>query len=342
MSPVNPRRSRSPSFGGGAWLWLGVGAVVLVLGTWAAVEGGIPAAWARLPGFERFAHAKESAPAGTIAVPVTARAIKAYSRITRDDVWDPTTNRITVVHLDASKLGADVVTDFAKVRGRVLAKDKAAGYVFSEGDFLPEGTRAGLVAGIPAGKRGVRVELEKVPGLYGLNPGDRFDLMATLPIDTAKAQQQLQQLGGVVGRTAALTQGLAGAKQASVRCVVQSGVVVSGVEARNVPYTISTLTQGTQVKSRPVQEVVIAVAPDEVAALEQALAIEASISCVPRSGRPDDPAESRTPERAADSPFSLAGEGGALRFVETIKGTTREIVPVQTPAPASGKASEHR
>ncbi|MBK6941906.1 MAG: hypothetical protein IPH13_17140 [Planctomycetes bacterium] len=337
MSPVNPRRSRSASFGVGTLAVLVGGACVLVLGTWVAVEGGVPEAWARLPGFERFAHAKESAPAGKIAVPVSARAIKAYARISRDDVWDPNTNQITVVYLDATKLGDDVITDFAKVRGRVLAKDKSAGYVFSENDFLPEGTRAGLVAGIPAGKRGVRVELEQVPGLYGLNPGDRFDLMATLPIDTAKAQQQLQQLGGVVGRAAALTAGLSGSKQASVHCVVQNGVIVSGVEARNVPYTITTLTQGTQVKSRPVQEVVIAVAPEEVAALEQALAIEAAISCVPRSGRPDDPQDSRTPERAAQSPFTLGGsDGDGLRLIETIKGTTRELVPVQTPTRKPG------
>lgn len=333
MSPVNPRRSRSSPFGVGAWTLLGVGAVTLVLGTWIAVEGGIPAAWTKLPGFERFAHAKEVVPAGSIAVPVSARAIPAYARITRDDVWDPTTNQITFVRLDATKLGDDVITDFAKIRGRVLAKEKAAGYVFSESDFLPEGTRAGLVAGIPAGKRGVRVELEQVPGLYGLHPGDRFDLMATLPIDTAQAQQQLQQLGGVIGRTAALSTGLAGAKQASVSCVVQNGVVVTGVEARNVPYTISTLTQGTQVKARPVQEVVIAVAPEEVAALEQALAVDASISCVPRSGRPDDPADSRTPERAARSPFTLGADGGGLRLVETIQGTTRDVVPVRSATP---------
>lgn len=330
MSPVNPRRSRSGSFGAKSFVWIGLGALALVLGTWVAVEGGIPEAWARLPGMERFAHAKTNVPAGSVAVPVTARAIKAYTRVSRDDVWDPSTNTITVVHLDASKLGPDVITDFAKVRGRVLARDKAAGYVFSENDFLPEGTRAGLVAGIPAGKRGIRVELEKVPGLYGLNPGDRFDLMATLPIDSAKAQQQLQLVGGVVGRAAALTQGLSSTKQASVRCIVQNGVIVSGVESRNVPYTITTLTSGTQVKSRPVQEVVIAIAPDEVAALEQALAVEASVACVPRSGRPDDPTDSRTPERVADTPFSLAGNGGSLRLVETIRGTNRELVPVQT------------
>lgn len=178
--------------------------------------------------------------AGKIAVPVSARAIKAYARISRDDVLDATRMRSRSSTSDATKLGdAVVITDFAKVRGRVLAKDKSAGYVFSENDFLPEGTRAGLVAGIPAGKRGVRVELGQVPGLYGLNPGDRFDLMATLPIDTAKAQQQLQQLGGVVGRAAALTAGLSGSKQASVHCVVQNGVMISGVEARNIPSTRS-------------------------------------------------------------------------------------------------------
>jgi hypothetical protein len=241
-----------------------------------------------------------------------------------------------------------MLTRFGDIWGRVLDHDKQPGYVFTERDFLPRGTREGLVAGIPAGKRAIRVEADKVEGLFGLRPGDRFDLVATVAIDSTRAgASPAFSTGGVYGQQMALQARLSNwQKQATVRVVVQNGVLVEPLKTRQVPFFSNTLTQGGVTRMRPIQEVVIAVDPDEVARLTEAIAVEAKVSCVPRSGRPDDPQDSITPDlrpvspftgpgtapgpiRAADSSQSPGPQGTApFSMVETISGTKRELTAV--------------
>src|SRR5437762_4819081 len=86
---------------------------------------------------------------------------------------------------------------------------------------------------------------------------------------------------------------------------------------RQIPVANNSMTQGLIVRTKPVQEVVIAVSPIEVAHLTEALAIGADISCVPRSGRPDDPYDSVTPESNPWSPF-----GGTVQRPSTAAGET--------------------
>jgi hypothetical protein len=122
---------------------------------------------------------------------------------------------------------------------------------------------------------------------------------------------------------------------------------------RQIPVFSRTLTQGGITRMRPIQEIVIAVDPDEVARLTEAMAVGAQISTVPRSGRPDDPANSITPDLRPVSPFSggaavasysapaigtepaavptapavLQGTG-PFSMVETISGSARELKAV--------------
>ncbi len=88
-----------------------------------------------------------------------------------------------------------------------------------------------------------------------------------------------------------------------MRVIVQSGNIVQAAATRMVPVASSTMTNGLVTRTKPVQEAVIAVAPGEVARLTEALAVGAEISCVPRSGRPDDPRDSLTPESDPWSPY---------------------------------------
>src|ERR1700681_3066398 len=64
------------------------------------------------------------------------------------------------------------------------------------------------------------------------------------------------------------------------------------------------LTSGLVLRTKPVQEIVIAIDPDEVAHLTEALAVGANVECVPRSGSPRDPKDSVTPELRPWNPFS--------------------------------------
>jgi hypothetical protein len=67
------------------------------------------------------------------------------------------------------------------------------------------------------------------------------------------------------------------------------------------------------------------------------MAVEAKIWMVPRSGRPDDPMTSRTPDLHPVSPFSEGsevggrGDGSSYRVVETIMGQRRELTAVPKP-----------
>ena len=270
---------------------------------------------------------------------VAVRAIPAYQKVTGDDLWDPQRQELRVQHLSESLVKErGILSDLGSIRGRVLRHNKSPGFVFTEADFFPKGTRPGIVAGIPPGKRGARVDAGKVSGLVGLNPGDRFDLISTIPIEE-ESLEALPKLGGFYGPAIELEARIGNyRKQATVRVLVQSGVVVSPLENRQIPVNVSSLTQGPMQRTRVAQEIVIAIEPDEVALLTQALAVEASLTCIPRSGHTDDPIDSLTPDLDPTLPgakpglmtgMSTSGPQG-LVVVESIRGNQRELVPVPT------------
>jgi Flp pilus assembly protein CpaB len=340
MSPVSGfRKTRRAS----ATFSIVLGAVAIAV----LVIGAL--SFAGIADFSRFRSAAVSTD-GMTPIPVPARAIPAYARVTRDHFWDPTNQRLTFIYLPANSVTPEMLTRLSDILGRVLDHEKPAGFVFTEADFLPSGTREGLVAGIPAGKRAIRVEADKVQGLYGLRAGDRFDLVATLPIEAGRGGQAFSNAGGVYGQQLALQAQLSNwQRQATVRVMVQNGVVVEPMITRQVPVFSRTLTQGGITRMRPVQEIVIAVDPDEVARLTEAIAVGAEISTVPRSGRPDDPPSSITPDLRPVSPFTgptvasiseppgtadapapgAPSQGtGPFTMVETISGSARELKAV--------------
>ena len=65
--------------------------------------------------------------------------------------------------------------------------------------------------------------------------------------------------------------------------------MVTPARTRNVPISSSSLTQGTMTRTVPVQEIVIAVDPEEVALLAEAMDLKYEITCMVRSGRPAQP-----------------------------------------------------
>ena len=283
---------------------------------------------------------------GLVAIPVGATVIPAYTKITRDHFWNPKTGSFAAMYLRPEQVTPEMIASMSQIIGRVMDHDKPVGYAFTEVDFLPKGTRPGLVAGIPAGKRAVRVPLEKIPGLAGLLPGDRFDLVSTLAVD-AGAGGALTSTGGIYGKQLELQARMTNwTKQATVRVVVQNGNIVQPVTTRQVPVANNTLTQGLVVRTRPVQEVVIAVGPGEVAHLTEAMVVGADLQCIPRSGRPDDPKDSITPESSPISPYggvvqrpsantaaaATSGTaapgmfGAGFAPIETIAGSKREII----------------
>ncbi len=264
---------------------------------------------------------------GRVPVVMAARAIEAYARVDRNDLIDPRQGDFAVMRMSPDRIEREgILTDLSQIVGRVMARDKRPGFVFTERDFLPVGTRPGITAGIPEGKRGVRLEANDVQGLVELNAGDRFDLLATLPVET-KPPGQANALGGAFAAQSANQAALEGLdRQARVSVLVQNGTIVSPMRTRAVPTSNASLTRGQFTSTRPVQEVVIAVSPEEVAPLMEALAIGAKVVSVPRSGRPGDPIDSVTPERKPRSPFEH--RAGGFVMVETFDSSGRRMVAV--------------
>jgi hypothetical protein len=131
-------------------------------------------------------------------------------------------------------------------------------------------------------------------------------------------------------------------KYTLVKPLVQDGVVVTPVKIRHVPTTSSSLTQGTTTRTMPVQEIVLAVAPQEVALLAQAMDLKYEITCVARSGRPASlpPAS----EKVAPSPGPRPGHtGGAASQVfaalaKAVLSAESTAAPDKaTPAPGRAK-----
>lgn len=218
---------------------------------------------------------------GMVPVPISGQDIPAYTMITRDHIWDAEAGTVRVLWMNKEDLKPEMQTDLSKIIGRVLKREKPSGFAFRDtedgkGDFLPPGTRPGLVAGIPPGKCSFTLEVNKIKGIHTLKAGDRFDLLATLPVDDRNTQL-------VTASSQTVPQ-----KRATVKVIARNGILVAPKSVRLIPVTSESLISGTGRGTRPVEEVVFALDPQEITALSEALSISAEVMCAARSGHPDD------------------------------------------------------
>lgn len=249
-----------------------------------------------------------SIPAGMIGVPVAALELPAYTEIQLEHLLDPSTGQLAAVVLPEASILDSTIVDPKALVGRVLARRKAASRVFHEADFLPVGTRPGLVAGIPEGKRALRIDAGKVSGIVGLQQGDRFDLVATER--ATGAGSRVESIYGTSG---------AGANGASARArtIAENAAVVTALSARALP----TPGRGEQI----VQEMVIALGPDEVPLVTEALALAHRIDCIPRSGLPSAPGnEAASTAEGAPNASRLRRPGDAP-IIDLIEGDRRSL-----------------
>lgn len=251
-------------------------------------------------------------PPGWVGIPVCTRPIPAYTAVTREYLLDPEA-RDGSWKLDyqppekvAELVRKGVIADIDKIRGRVTARDKGAPFYFSEDDFLPLGTRPGVVGGTPPGKRTCTLDVSKLKGVvHDLKEGDHFDLLASIPVDMpGSSRASSNRLGNVVASPdAALLP-----KRSKVVPLVQDGVVITPVRLRPVPIGMS---HGMVSRTVPVQEIVVAIDPHEVALLAEAKDLNYEITCVARSGQAmDRPAVAAVP--ASDSGTAAASESRPL------------------------------
>ncbi len=277
--------------------------IVLVLGG----TGSIAALWASglidLPFLK--AH-KEPSREGWVLVSMSGRLIPAFTLIHRDDLANPETHLWNDQWIPKGALPENVVTDRSKIIGRVLNHDKAPGYVFTEDDFMPVGTRSGIVAAIPPGKRSLTFESSKISGIHRLRMGDRFDVVGTLPLPKNQPAPQ--------GRGAAAVP----RPKPEVLVLVRDGMLISAAQVRPQATSSQSLVSGQRTSLKPVEEVMIALDPEEIPELTAAMAMDASITVVARSGHPDDAkVNSETPNSQPVPPPTM---------IETVIGGKRETI----------------
>lgn len=302
-----------------------------------------------------FLAAKAEEPAkpdlsGLVRVPRSARMIPAYAAVVREDLWDAQQGTVSAVYLRPEDVTEDMITDLGSVLGRVLKREKPPGYVFTKTDFFPHGTRPGPTAGIPPGKRAMRLKADDVPGLHGLNQGDRFDLVMTVSVELEQPPlRSTQPAGGLdlEGPYAALQANAAARaddepvrvkrKHAEVRTIVRNGLVVEPVQQRKEITKHASLLQGATLQATPIEEIVIAVDPEEVAEVNLALAVGASLQVAMRSGQADASVdEGDIPDIQAvtepDETQAAADEAdpAPVQVVEVIKGDEKHLHAVPT------------
>jgi Flp pilus assembly protein CpaB len=310
MRPATANVRRKSMFLTVAWVIAGaLGGVVLL-----AAAGVIEVPFLRKA---KAVAAKPPPPPGSVPVILAPRPIPAFTRVTRDHLLDAKTLEFVVMYLPAESVTRGGLLTFEKISGRVLAGDKAAGFAFTDKDFLPPGTRPGMVAGIPPGKRSFVLQSDRITGIQALQIGDRVDVLATLPVDFDKALEKYTRAG--VPLFVAEAQEARGSylpRRAGVKALVQDGAVVAPVKSREVTMPNTAIGPDGKAKTKVVQEVTIAIDPAEVAPLTEALAVNAQIFCVAHSGLPNEPAAQPTPGSNPSPRMSVT---------ETIVGNKREL-----------------
>ncbi len=267
------------------------------------------------------AKAAKPRPQG-VPIPLAVKPIPAFSQVAREHLMDEKTMDFVLTYLSPEQVSRSGLLTYDKVVGRVLRKDHNPGYAFAEKDLFPIGTRPGLVAGVPPGKVSFVLEADKIMGIRGLRIGDRIDLLASMEINFDKALEGYRGRGMMSPALYDAQSTLTNLpKRAGVKPLVQGGAVVSPATARQVPVPGSPVGPNGKGKSRTMEEVIIAIDPEEVAPLTEALAVHASVFCVAHSGAPED--------KIVPTPGSMPSP--RVQVIETIVAGKRDILVFPNP-----------
>ncbi len=256
-----------------------------------------------------FWRSGDAIPKDYVSVPVCAKLIPAYSLVGREYLLDPRKpNQFLVDYLSPKALSEFVarggITKVSELSGRVTSRDKEVGY-FYESDFLPKGTHPGVAGGTPPGKLAITLDASKLKGVvYDLKAGDHVVLQSSTAVDMPGAGHSS---GGRFGSNVVATPNMTLLpKRSLVTTLVEDGVVVTPARTRLMPISSTSLTQGMTTRTVPVQEIVIAVDPQEVAPLDEAIDLKYEITCIARSGRPSSHVRSAANQAGGGQPAAPA------------------------------------
>ena len=165
-----------------------------------------------------------------------------------------------------------------------------------------------------------------------------MDLQASTSVDMPGAGRSN---AGRLGNSVVATPDMASAAQAESRQDLGAGWSRGDARpTRNMPISSSSLTQGMTTRTVPMQEIVIAVDPQEVAPLNEAMDLKYEITCMARSGRPASaPSATAHPSTGKRTKSETPGKNQVamditpglnpmadIRFMEVMIGAQRQFV----------------
>ena len=340
-SSLSGRLLTSLAFAG--LLFGGVAVYTVVNGELRLPFGGVVLAF----GGEEETVGEAGLPAGTEAVFANPRTLPAFTKITREHLLVDDGSRLYTTPVVAQAIGQSKLfradnDGLQRLLGRVLKRDKPVAYAFSEADFLPVGTRPGPNAGIPPGQRGLWIDVAKVQGLADVRAGDLVDLLAARQNDEPSTADG-DVLGNLIDPVMkARLQAVA--NRASQATTASSWVVARGAKVITPPRSRPRPSAGAKRGgATTVEEVFLAMQPDDVSRFGQALAQKVTLLAAPRSSQPNDAPTEIQDERPVDSSEELRkmllgeqGEPGSFGMVEVIRGGARETVTVPRSSGSGG------
>lgn len=190
-----------------------------------------------------------------------------------------------------NELGGAIM-NISGIIGRVVRRDKRAGLGFQESNFFPRGTPEGIAGATPRGMKAITMDATRLTGIHALNSGNRLDLIASVPTgDLAAFKGESGSLPGA----ALVVDG--GARKSNITepiLLAKNALLLRPVTVRNETSSTSSLTSGKRLVNEPKYEVTIAVLPEDLIPLQNALDRKLSITCVATSMQPE--TEGETPK----------------------------------------------
>ena len=220
-------------------------------------------------------------PEGTVAVPIPGKTLPAYQAIDANVFEESATGYIRYAHLSAESVeAAGWITDLNEFIGRIPNRDLPVGQPIHASSLMPIGTPAGLAGATPPGMRTLTLQANRLKGVHRVSLGEKIDLVANIPLDRLERFElatSTRLTGSQLGNTSN-SNGRDNQRDTTARLVATQALVLTAVSPR--------VSSESDRPGRAIEEVVLAVASEDVAAVTAAIELEATINVLVRSGRP--------------------------------------------------------
>lgn len=248
-----------------------------------------------------------------VAVPVTARTIEPFTRLSPEDFVDPTTGRLREFYFPADQIDPLWVLSVKDLVDRVTSVEVGPGRSMTASDLLPAGTRPGVAAGVPDGYVALEVTSLQVDGLSIPEIGGQIDLVASRPLAAEAAQAKSGWAASLANEVFYEPQAADIFTQADTRALCHAAILLSK-EAREFEFVVENETEsaadevkigedGTsrrgvtrttepKILTRSGLACTLAVPQDAVPAITEALSVQRLVDDAPNDGQTGEESES--------------------------------------------------